>query len=66
MTPPKKIVKDILVTYSDGSSELFKSRNPMICIKEEQYNKLSLFYEKYHKPIEAIKENCIIEELCEL
>ena len=33
MTQPKKRIRDILITYSDGSQELFQShKEPMIVI----------------------------------
>ncbi|WP_405355580.1 hypothetical protein [Ruminococcus sp.] len=67
MAQPKKIIRDILITYSDGSQELFQShKEPMIVIAENRFNGLSQFYEKYYKMVMAIKDDKNINALCEL
>ena len=67
MAQPKKIIRDILITYSDGSKELFQShKEPMIVIAENRFNKLSQFYEKYYKMVMAIKNDKSINALYEL
>lgn len=38
MAQPKKFIRDILITYSDGSQELFQShKEPMIVIAEKSF-----------------------------
>lgn len=67
MTPPKKFIRDILVKYTDGTSELFQAHNnPMIVVKEAHFNKLQQFYEKYYKMVMAIKNDKSINALCEM
>jgi len=67
MAHPKKIIRDILITYSDGSQELFQShKEPMIVITENRFNELSQFYEKYYKMVMAIKDDKNINALREL
>ena len=42
MAQPKKIIRDILIIYSDGSQELFQSHKElMIVIAENCFNELS-------------------------
>lgn len=67
MAHPKKIIRDILITYSDGSQELFQTcKEPMIVIAENRFNKLSQFYEKYYKMVVAIKNDKNINALSEM
>lgn len=67
MAQPKKIIRDILITYSDGSQELFRShKEPMIVIAESRFNELSQFYEKYYKMVMAIRNDKSINALCEM
>lgn len=67
MVQPKKFIRDILITYSDGSQELFQShKEPMIVIAENRFNELSQFYEKYYKMVMAIKNDKSINALCEM
>ena len=67
MTQPKKIIRNILITYSDGSQELFQShKEPQIVITETRFNELSQFYEKYYKMIMAIKNDKNINALREI
>lgn len=67
MTRPKKFIRDILITYSDGSQELFQShKEPMIIMTENRFNELSQFYEKYYKMVMAIKNDKNINALSEM
>ena len=67
MAHSKEIIRDILITYSDGSQELFQThKEPMIVITENRFNELSQFYEKYYKMVMAIKNDKSINALSEM